>query len=368
VISANRNFEGRIHPQVRAGYLASPALVVAYAIAGTVLIDLTREPLGGDIEGHPVYLRDIWPTDADIREVSAAHVHERQFTRRYGSAPEGASDWSTLSSQSGATFAWNPASEMLKRPPFFEAQWLRLRNPGSIGGARILALLGDSITTDHIAPMGAIPAGVPAAAYLSAAGVSEREFGSYLLRRSNHEVMIRGALANIRLRNRICPEREGGFTRHFPSNALLTIYEAAQLYLRAGTPLVVVAGKEYGSGSSRDWAAKGVAALGISAVIAESFERIHRSNLVGMGVLPLEFPPGVTSASLGLNGSESLDLTLPGGRVVPRCVILCRVSRSAGTSETLELRCRIDTEREAAWYQSGGILNYVLGQLQSGSG
>ena len=363
-LSGNRNFEGRIHPEVRAAYLLSPPLVVAYAIAGTILTDLTRDALGTGADGKPVYLKDIWPADAEIAATVERHLHRSQFVDCYGTCEAGESNWQALATPEGATFRWDPASSMLRRPPYFEASWLNKNPRGDFSGARILALLGDSITTDHIAPMGAITKNIPAANYLAALGIPYREWGTYLLRRSNHEVLIRGAFANIRLRNHVCTPAEGGLTRHFPSGEVLPIYDAAERYAAQKIPMVVIAGKEYGTGSSRDWAAKGPAALGVRAIIAESFERIHRSNLAGMGVVPLELPPGVSWQTLKLDGTETIDIAGLRPDMPPRTTVKCTIRRAAGGSETIALRCRLDTRREIGWYRSGGILNYVFDQIR----
>ena len=365
VLSGNRNFEGRIHPEARGAYLVSPALVVAYAIAGSVLHDLTRDPLGVDVHGNEVYLRDIWPSDEEIDQYVGRYLERGQFLARYGACEQGESNWQSLPTPRGATFGWDPRSSMLRRPPYFEQSWLE-RNPrGDFAGARILVLLGDSVTTDHIAPLSGISKNVPADLYLRSLGIAFDEYGTYLLRRSNHEVLIRGAFANIRLRNRVCAPLEGGLTKHFPSGEVLSIYEAANRYIAARVPTVVIAGKEYGSGSSRDWAAKGPAALGVRAIIAESIERIHRSNLVGMGIVPLEFPPGVNAQTLGLDGTEIIDIAGLAPDVAPRARIRCTIHRSDGTTQTIALRSRLDTRREIAWYRSGGILNYVFEQIRA---
>ena len=364
VLSGNRNFEGRIHPEARGAYLVSPALVVAYAIAGSVLHDLTRDPLGVGSDGKPVYLRDIWPSDAEIAEFVGRHLRRSQFIARYGACEEGETNWKSLASPQGATFRWDPASSMLRRPPYFESSWLARNARGDFKGARILAMLGDSVTTDHIAPLSGISKNVPADLYLRALGIPFHEYGTYLLRRSNHEVLIRGAFANIRLRNKVCAPLEGGVTKHFPSGEVLSIYEAANRYIAAQVPTVVIAGKEYGSGSSRDWAAKGPAALGVRAIIAESIERIHRSNLVGMGIVPLEFPQGVNAETLGLDGTEIIDIEGLDPHVAPRTTVRCTLHRANGASETIDLRCRLDTRREIAWYLAGGILNYVFEQIR----
>ena len=364
VLSGNRNFEGRIHPEVRAAYLASPPLVVAYAIAGTVLCDLTRDALGIGNDGKPVYLHDVWPSDDEIAEYEGRYLRREAFVKRYAECEKGESHWHAVAAPEGPTFRWNAESTMLRRPPFFEQAWLAKNPRGDFSNARILALLGDSITTDHIAPMGAITRNVPAARYLESLGIPYAEWGTYLLRRSNHDVLIRGAFANIRLRNAVCSPHEGGVTRHFPTGEVMPIYDAAERYAADKIPVVIFAGKEYGSGSSRDWAAKGPAALGVRAIIAESFERIHRSNLVGMGVAPIELPQGVSWNSLRLDGSEKIDITGLKPDMRPRPTVRCTIHRANGTHETLDLRCRLDTQRELGWYHSGGILNYVFDAIR----
>jgi len=364
VLSGNRNFEGRIHPEARGAYLVSPPLVVAYSIVGTVLIDLTREPLGVGSDGTPLYLRDIWPSDEEVAENVRRHLQRSQFVARYRTCEDGESNWKAIPTPEGATFRWNPDSTMLRRPPYFEGAWLA-RNPrGDFRGARVLALLGDSVTTDHIAPLSAISKNVPADHYLQSLGVPFREYGTYLLRRSNHEILIRGAFANIRLRNQVCAPKEGGYTKHFPSGEVMSIYDAANRYVAANVPMVVIAGQEYGNGSSRDWAAKGPAALGVRAIIAESIERIHRSNLIGMGVVPLEFPAGVNAKTLRLDGTETIDIAGLSPDMPPRTMVKCTIHRIDGTSETIDLKSRLDTRREIAWYLAGGILNYVFAQLR----
>jgi aconitate hydratase len=364
VLSGNRNFEGRIHPEVKAAYLASPPLVVAYAIAGTILTDITKDALGTGDDGTAVYLRDIWPSDAEIAAVVERNLRPEQFTRRYSNCEAGGPHWHAIKVPEGATFRWDPASAMLKEPPFYTEAWLAKNPRGDFQGARILALLGDSVTTDHIAPLSAISKGVPAARYLESLGIPFKEWGTYLLRRSNHEVLIRGALANIRIRNQVCAPKEGGYTRHFPSGEIMSFYDAAERYAQAKVPVVMFAGKEYGCGSSRDWAAKGPAALGVRAIIAESFERIHRSNLVGMGVAPLELPEGVSWKALRLDGTELVDIAGITPDMRPRASVTCTLHRADGSVETLTLCCRLDTRREIAWYQCGGILNYVHDQLR----
>jgi aconitate hydratase len=364
VLSGNRNFEGRIHPEARGAYLVSPPLVVAYAIAGSVLQDIARDPLGAGADGKAVYLRDVWPNDDEVAEYVQRHLRRSQFLERYGKCEEGEASWQALAVPEGATFGWDPQSTMLRRPPYFDQEWLA-RNPrGDFSGARILALLGDSVTTDHIAPLSGISRNVPADHYLKSLGIPFQEYGTYLLRRSNHEVLIRGAFANIRLRNKVCAPLEGGMTKHFPSEEVMSIYDAANRYVGENVPTVVVAGKEYGSGSSRDWAAKGPAALGVRVVIAESVERIHRSNLVGMGIVPLEFPAGVNAETLKLDGTELIDIAGLAPDMPPRTKVKCTIRRVNGASETIDLRSRLDTRREIAWYLAGGILNYVFEQLR----
>jgi aconitate hydratase A / 2-methylisocitrate dehydratase len=362
VLSGNRNFEGRIHPETKLNYLASPPLVVAYALAGTMDTDLTADPLGTGANGQPVYLRDIWPPQAEVGEVIASCLRPGMYTREYAHVFAGDQQWRSLPAPAGDTFAWDPDSTYVRKPPFFEGL---TREPGPLAGierARVLALLGDSVTTDHISPAGAIRPDSPAGHYLRSLGVEPRDFNSYGSRRGNHEVMIRGTFANIRLRNQLAPGTEGGFTRHQPSGEQTTIYDAAQRYAAESVPLLVIAGKEYGSGSSRDWAAKGTALLGVRAVLAVSFERIHRSNLIGMGVLPLQFPPGEDTASLGLAGEETYTVRgLAGAAEVPRTVTVTAAG-PAGTRQ-FAATVRIDTPAEAAYYRHGGILPYVLRRL-----
>jgi aconitate hydratase len=362
VLSGNRNFEGRIHPETKLNYLASPPLVVAYALAGTMDTNLTSEPLGTDGDGQPVRLRDIWPSQAEIGEVIASCLRPDMYTREYAHVFAGDKQWRSLPVPAGDTFAWDPSSTYIRRPPFFDALTQETPPLAGIEGARVLALLGDSVTTDHISPAGAIKADSPAGDYLSEHGVRPKDFNSYGSRRGNHEVMIRGTFANIRLRNRLAPGTEGGYTRHLPGGEQMTIYDAAQRYAAEGVPLLVIAGKEYGSGSSRDWAAKGTALLGVRAVLAASFERIHRSNLIGMGVLPLQFAPGEDAASLGLTGEEIYSVSgLDGADEVPRAVTIT-VSGTGGTRE-FAAAVRIDTPAEAAYYRHRGILPFVLRQL-----
>jgi aconitate hydratase len=362
VLSGNRNFEGRINPDVKMNYLASPPLVVAYALAGTMDIDLVNDSLGTDEQGQEVYLRDLWPTEAEINEIVASAIGADMFTDSYADVFAGDAQWQALPTPEGQVFAWDPESTYVRKPPYFDNMPADPVPVTDITGARVLLKLGDSITTDHISPAGSIKADSPAGAYLSEHGIDRRDFNSYGSRRGNHEVMIRGTFANIRLRNQLAPGTEGGFTRDFTieGTPVTSVYEASEHYLAAGTPLVILAGKEYGSGSSRDWAAKGTALLGAKAVIAESYERIHRSNLIGMGVLPLQFPAGQTAASLGLTGEETFDITGVGALndgTTPKTVAV-----TAG-EVSFEATVRIDTPGEADYYRNGGIMQYVLRSL-----
>ncbi|MFD4861116.1 aconitate hydratase AcnA [Streptomyces atratus] len=363
VLSGNRNFEGRINPDVKMNYLASPPLVVAYAIAGSMKVDITKDALGIDQDGKPVYLADIWPSEAEVNDVVANSIGEDMFNKSYRDVFAGDAQWQALPIPTGNTFEWDAESTYVRKPPYFEGMTMETTPVENISGARVLAKLGDSVTTDHISPAGAIKADTPAGKYLTEHGVERRDFNSYGSRRGNHEVMIRGTFANIRLRNQIAPGTEGGFTRDFTqADAPVSfIYDASQNYQAAGTPLVILAGKEYGSGSSRDWAAKGTALLGVKAVIAESYERIHRSNLIGMGVLPLQFPEGASAEALGLTGEETFSFTgvteLNNG-TTPRTV---KVSTDTGVE--FDAVVRIDTPGEADYYRNGGIMQYVLRSL-----
>lgn len=362
VLSGNRNFEGRVHPQVKMNYLASPPLVVAYALAGSMLVDLIHDPLGQDQEGQDVYLRHIWPSSKDIEAVIQSALTPDMFANRYANVFEGDEDWKQMKVEGGITYGW-PASTYVKKPPFFEDMPKTPSALKNIKGARPLAILGDSISTDHISPAGSIKVDSPAGLYLSERGVERGDFNSYGSRRGNHEVMMRGTFANIRLHNEMTPGITGGVTRHIPSNSLLSIYDAAMRYQEEGTPLVIIAGKDYGVGSSRDWAAKGPRLLGVKAVIAESFERIHRSNLIGMGILPLVFTEGVTRLTLNLEGSERFDVEGLEQKIHPKMTMTARIHRSDGSQEVIPLLCRIDTENEIEYYKHGGILHYVLRQL-----
>jgi aconitate hydratase len=364
VLSGNRNFEGRIQSQVRANYLASPPLVVAYALAGTMNIDLTSQPLGIDPHGHQVFLRDIWPSEREIQDTMLGSVRAEMFKKQYADVFEGDRRWQSLDVPAGDRFRWDEDSTYIRNPPFFDGIGLEPKPLAEVRGARVLALLGDSVTTDHISPAGSIPSDSPAGKYLIAHGVGPRDFNSYGARRGNHEVMMRGTFANIRLRNQVAPGTEGGWTQYQPDGEVLTIYDASVRYREAGVPLLVIAGKEYGSGSSRDWAAKGTYLLGVVAVLAESFERIHRSNLVNMGVLPLQFRSGDTAASLGLTGRETYDLAgVP--TVGPGGAIVVSARAADGTVRTFEAAARIDTPEELEAFRQGGILPYVLRQLLS---
>jgi aconitate hydratase len=360
VLSGNRNFEGRIHPNVRANYLASPPLVVAYALLGSMAEDITTAVLGTSRDGRPVYLKDVWPTNQEIADIVNADVKREQFLRRYGEVFKGPAQWQAIRvAGDEATYRWNDGSTYVKNPPYFEGITMEPAPKGDIKGARILALLGDSITTDHISPAGSIRKNSPAGEYLLERQIGQADFNSYGSRRGNHEVMMRGTFANIRIKNEMVPGVEGGMSRHVPGGKVESIYDVAMRYQAEGTPLVVIGGKEYGSGSSRDWAAKGTVLLGVHAVICESFERIHRSNLVGMGVLPLTFKDGVTRQTLGLTGDEVLDITGL-AQLSPRMDLSLVIHRPDGRVETVALTCRVDTLDEVSYYRHGGILQYVL--------
>ena len=360
VLSGNRNFEGRVSPDVRANYLASPPLVVAYAIAGTMNINVAEDPIGEDADGNPVYLKDIWPTSAEIAEAVRSAVTPEMFAKRYADVFKGDAMWQGIETSGGLTYDW-PESTYVANPPFFTGMTTDVTPPKDIDGARILGLFGDSITTDHISPAGSIKADSPAGLYLQEKGVEPREFNSYGARRGNHEVMMRGTFANIRIKNQMVPGVEGGVTKLQPSGEEMPIYDAAMKYADADTPLVVFGGKEYGTGSSRDWAAKGTRLLGVKAVICESFERIHRSNLVGMGVVPLQFQNGESWTSLGLTGKETVSLKGIEG-IKPRSEVTLEITFEDGSKKTTQLLARIDTENELDYVNNGGILHYVLRQ------
>lgn len=367
VLSGNRNFEGRINPDVKMNYLASPPLVIAYALAGTMDIDFATEPLGQDPEGRDVFLSDIWPDPTEVQAVIDATIDREMYTRDYADVFAGDERWQGLDTPEGDTFAWDEESTYVRKAPFFEGLSMELTPVTDIKDARVLALLGDSVTTDHISPAGAIKADSPAGRYLAEHGVARADFNSYGSRRGNHEVMIRGTFANIRLRNRLLDDVEGGYTRNFLTGEQESIFDASQAYQAAGIPLVVLGGKEYGSGSSRDWAAKGTALLGVKAVIAESFERIHRSNLIGMGVVPLQFPAGQSAESLGLDGTETFSitgLTALNEGTTPRTVAVT-AQKADGSAVSFDAVVRIDTPGEADYFRHGGILQYVLRQLAS---
>jgi aconitate hydratase len=363
VLSGNRNFEGRINPHCRANYLASPPLVVAYALAGRMDFDMANEPLGADKSGKPVFLRDIWPTPQEVETAMRSSVSSEMFRKEYGDVYTGDKNWRNLPAPEGDLYAWDAKSTYIKLPPFFKGM---AKKPGTIAdlhSMRVLALLGDSVTTDHISPAGSIPADSPAGKYLIANGVQPKDFNSYGARRGNHEVMMRGTFANIRLRNQLAPGTEGGWTAHQPSGEKMTIFDAAEKYRAERVPLLVIAGKEYGAGSSRDWAAKGTLLLGVRAVLAESFERIHRSNLVGMGVMPLEFQSGENAKSLRLTGQETFDVEGLAQNFTPRKTVRVTARDAAGRVKTFSAVARVDTPVEAEYYRHGGILQYVLRQM-----
>jgi len=363
VLSGNRNFEGRIHPQVRASYLASPPLCVAYAIAGHVDVDLTTVPLGHAPDGSAVYLYDVWPSAEEVRDAISASTSPEQFLRGYGKIFDGDERWNALPSPSGPMYAWDPSSTYVREPPFFEDLPPEPASLLDIVGARCLVKVGDSITTDHISPAGSIRPDSPAGRYLIEHGVEPRDFNSYGARRGNHEVMMRGAFANVRLRNEVAPGTEGPWTTHLPSGESMAVYEAALRYREEGVPLIVLAGKEYGSGSSRDWAAKGPSLLGVRAVIAESYERIHRSNLVGMGVLPLEFLDGESAAALGLTGAETFSIRGLAGAISPRQQVEVTAERDGDAPLSFGAAVRIDGASEIEFQRHGGILHMVLRQM-----
>jgi aconitate hydratase len=363
VLSGNRNFEGRIHPQVRASYLASPPLCVAYGLAGRIDLDISSDPLGTRPDGRPVYLRDIWPSPAEVQGAIASVMDPEQFEREYGRIWAGDENWQGLPAPGGPMYAWDPESTYVQEPPFFEELSPQVEPIGDVEGGRVLVFLGDSITTDHISPAGSIKSDSPAGRYLIERGVQALEFNSYGSRRGNHQVMLRGTFGNVRLRNQLAPDTEGPWTVHLPGEEQMTVYDAAMRYKEEGVPLLVLAGKEYGSGSSRDWAAKGTSLLGIRAVLAESFERIHRSNLVGMGVLPLEFRPGDSAASLGLTGRETFDVRGLAGGIKPLQLVSVEVRREDGSTFSFKATARIDAPAEVEYFRNGGILQMVLREM-----
>jgi aconitate hydratase len=363
VLSGNRNFEGRVNPHVRANYLASPPLVVAYALAGSMNIDITTEPLGSDGDGNPVYLSDIWPSAQDVADTVGSALTPEMFRQRYDNVFEGPEEWQKVEAKDTLTYDWDAVSTYVKHPPYFTGMKGDAGEFSDIVGARELALLGDGVTTDHISPAGSIAEASPAGSYLNERQVPAREYNSYGSRRGNHEVMMRGTFANIRIRNEMAPGTEGGVTKHQPSGEVMPIYDAAMRYEDEGVPLVVIGGARYGTGSSRDWAAKGTYLLGVKAVIVESYERIHRSNLVGMGVLPLQFKDGDDRQSLNLDGSETIDITGIADGITPRMEVDCRINYQDGSSKEIKLLCRIDTLDEVEYYRHGGILQYVLRNL-----
>ena len=366
VLSGNRNFEGRIHPNIKANYLASPPLVVAYALAGSMTMDLSTQPLGTGSDGKPVFLKDVWPSNKEIREVIERSLTPAMFRNRYGNVFAGGPEWQAMGKSGGLTYEWEGDSTYVRHPPYFEGMGREAGRLNDILGARPLAIVGDSVTTDHISPAGSIKKDSPAGRYLTEHKVQPADFNSYGARRGNHEVMVRGTFANIRLKNEMAPGTTGGVTRHMPDGAPMSIYDASMRYQADKTPLIVIAGKEYGTGSSRDWAAKGTLLLGVKAVIAESFERIHRSNLVGMGVLPLQFKDGQSRLTLKLDGSEVFDLTGVSGGIKPRMDVAVALKRADGRVEKFTVLCRIDTLDEVEYYRHGGILPYVLrGLLKS---
>jgi aconitate hydratase len=363
VLSGNRNFEGRVNALVRANYLASPPLVVAYALAGRVDIDLQSEPLGTGKDGKPVYLRDVWPSTEEVEAVVKRSVRREMFQKEYSEVFRGDAAWNSIVTPAGERYEWNERSTYIKKPPYFD----RMVDPKApiedLKGMHVLAMLGDSVTTDHISPAGSIPKDSPAGKYLIELGVKPSEFNSYGARRGNHEVMVRGTLANIRLRNQLAPGTEGGWTTHIPTGERMSIYDASVRYQAEGVPLLIIAGKEYGSGSSRDWAAKGTLLLGVKAVLAESFERIHRSNLVGMGVLPLQFLPGENRETLELSGDETYAVVNLAKAILTGERARVRAVAADGRQREFEVVVRIDTPREVDYFRNGGILPYVLRQL-----
>jgi aconitate hydratase len=363
VLSGNRNFEGRVNPDVRANYLASPPLVVAYALAGSLNVDITRDPIGHDRKGKPVYLKDIWPSAKEIASFVRKNVTRKAFAKRYKDVFKGDAQWRKIKVTKGMNYAWDAKSTYVANPPYFDGLTMTPAPVKDIEGARVLGLFLDSITTDHISPAGDIKAASPAGKYLNSRGVEKMDFNSYGARRGHHEVMMRGTFANIRIKNQMVPGVEGGVTKYFPGGETMPIYDAAMKYADAGTPLVIFAGKEYGTGSSRDWAAKGTKLLGVRAVIAQSFERIHRSNLIGMGVVPLQFREGESWQSLGLKGDETVTITGLAEGLKPRAAMTVEITRADGTKAEAQVLCRIDTLDELDYYKNGGIMPYVLRNL-----
>ena len=362
VLSGNRNFEGRVHPQCRANYLASPPLVVAYSLAGSLEINLTTDPLGQDRDGNDVYLKDIWPSPEQVQELIDDIITPEMFRERYGQVYDGTSEWQEMETDTGIEFKWPTDSEYIKRPPLFQDMEVELPKVEDIESARCLIMAGDMTTTDHISPISVIPKDHSAGQYLMSKGVEQKDFNTYGARRTNHEVMVRGTFGNIRFKNEMVGGKEGGYTRHWPDGEEMTVFDAAMKYKSAGIPLVVVGAQAYGTGSTRDWAAKGTKLLGIRAVIAENLERIHRSNLIGMGILPLQFKDGMTRLTLKLDGSEQFDIAGLSGGLTPRQDIDCKITRADGTSQTITLRCRLDTEVELEYFNNGGMLHYCLRQ------
>jgi len=366
VLSGNRNFEARIHQNIKANFLMSPPLVVAFALAGRVTIDLTSEPIGQGAGGRDVYLKDIWPSADEVRQAMQSALQPEVFRRLYRDFAAQNPKWNDIPASTGDVYAWDPKSTYVQEPPFFENFSLQAAKIGEIRGARALGIFGDSVTTDHISPAGSIKKTSPAGQYLIEQGVNFVDFNSYGSRRGNDRVMTRGTFANVRIRNLMTPGIEGGVTKFQPGGQQMSIFDAAMKYAQSHTPLIVVAGSEYGTGSSRDWAAKGTRLLGVRAVIAQSFERIHRSNLIGMGALPLQFKEGISASTLKLDGSETYDVTGLGGQLKPQQDVTVRIVRSDGKTEEIAVRCRIDTPIEIEYYQHGGILPYVLRQLAQG--
>ncbi|HTM43343.1 MAG TPA: aconitase family protein, partial [Polyangiaceae bacterium] len=363
VLSGNRNFEGRINAQVRANYLASPPLVVAYALAGRIDLDLEKQPLGVDRDGKPVFLKDIWPSPEQVSETLKGALSQEMFRSKYADVFTGDAAWQSLPTPKGDRFTWDTDSTYVRLPTYFENMSLKPAPLADLKGMRVLAVLGDSVTTDHISPAGSIAVDSAAGKYLIAKGVQKKDFNSYGARRGNHEVMVRGTFANVRLRNQLAPGTEGSVTRHLPSGEQLSIYDASVRYAADKVSLLILAGKEYGSGSSRDWAAKGTYMLGVRAVLAESYERIHRSNLIGMGVIPLEYLPGQNRETLGLTGEEEFDLSGIAQDLKPGKKLTLTVRGAGGATRSLEVRARIDTLVELDYYRHGGILQFVLRQL-----